>query len=142
MSTEEGTIIKVYEDKAWVKVRRNSACSTCNCQSSCSSLGGENIMEAEAINTANGQVGDRVLLRIPDKALWKMSFVLYMIPVIFLMAGVVIGMSLAKSYSMKPELGGLILGVLGCVLSYIIIKIISRAIRDDKEYVPEIVSII
>jgi len=142
MSTEQGTITKLYENKAWVKVRRSSMCSACNCKSACSTLGGEDIMEAEAINSANAQVGDRVLLKIPGKALWKISFVLYMIPVIFLIAGVIVGMNLAKSYALEPELGGLILGILGCTLSYLIIKFVSRAIRNDKGYVPEIVKVI
>ena len=142
MSAEEGTITKVTDNKAWVKVRRSSMCDACNSRSACNTLSGDDIMEAEAINTANARVGDRVLLKIPTKALWKISFVLYMVPVIFLMAGVILGMKLAKTYALEPELGALLLGSLGCIISFIIIKLVSKKTGNNKDYTPEIVKVI
>ena len=142
MSTEEGTITKVVEDKAWVKVRRSAMCDVCNCKSACSIIGTSEIMEAEALNTANGKEGDRVLVKIPSKSIWKISFILYMIPVIFLISGTIIGMKLAKNYSLKPELGALILGVIGCIFSYFLIKLFAKQVRKNKEYTPEVVKII
>ncbi|UCH97536.1 MAG: SoxR reducing system RseC family protein [Candidatus Aminicenantes bacterium] len=142
MSTEEGTITKVSDNKAWVKVRRSAMCDACSCKSACSILGSGETMEAEALNTANGQIGDRVLLKIPTSALWKISFILYMVPVIFLISGVIIGMKLARNYAVEPELGALLLGVTGCILSFFPIKLFSHHVRKNKEYTPEIVKVI
>lgn len=142
MSTEEGTITKVAEDKAWVKVRRSAMCDVCNCKSACSIIGSGEIMEAETLNTANGKEGDRVLVKIPSKSLWKISFILYMIPVIFLISGIIIGMKLAKNYSLEPELGALLLGVIGCILSFFLIKLLAKHIRKNKEYTPEVIKIL
>jgi sigma-E factor negative regulatory protein RseC len=142
MSTEEGSITKVTEDKAWVRVRRGTMCDTCKSRTACSVIGGGETMEAEALNTANAQVGDRVLLNIPTKSLWKISFILYMLPVIFLIAGVIIGMDLAKYYALEPELGALLLGVVGCAISFLPIKLFAKHIRKNKEYTPEIVRIL
>jgi len=142
MSTEEGTITKVAEDKAWVRVRRSAMCDVCKSKSACHIIGSSETMEAEALNTANGQEGDRVRIKIPSKSLWKISFILYMIPVIFLIAGIILGMKLAQNYSMEPELGALLLGVAGCILSFFPIKLFAKQVRKNKEYTPEIVKIL
>jgi sigma-E factor negative regulatory protein RseC len=142
MSTEEGTITKVAEDKAWVRVRRSAMCDVCNNKSACHIIGSSETMEAETLNTVNGKEGDRVLIKIPSKSLWKISFILYMIPVIFLIAGIIFGMKLAKNYSMEPELGALLLGVVGCILSFFPIKLFAKQVRKNKEYTPEIIKII
>jgi len=114
-------------------------CENCGSQTVCSSLGGGETMEAEALNTPNGQVGDRVLLKISTKSLVKISFVFYMFPVFFLIAGVITGMKLAKSYSLEPELGALLLGLLGCALSAFIIKLFANRVKKNKDYTPEII---
>lgn len=142
MSTEEGTITKVVEDKAWVRIRRSAMCDVCNHKSACSVLSGNESIEAEALNTANGKEGDRVLIQIPSKSLWKISFILYMIPLIFLISGIIIGMKLAKNYSLEPELGALLFGVIGCILSLFLIKLFAKQVRKNKEYTPEVVKII
>ena len=84
MSTEQGTVTKVSGDKAWVRTRRSSMCDGCKSQGVCHSLGGTENMEAEALNSAGAKDGDRVILKISSGALWKISFLFYMIPVIFL----------------------------------------------------------
>ena len=142
MSTEEGTITRVSEDKAWVRVRRGSMCDACNCRSACSTLGGNEIMEAEALNVANGQPGDRVILNIPSKSVWKISFIFYMLPVLSLIAGVIAGMKLAPHYSLEPELGALILGALGCIFSILIIKLFARHVSKNREYIPEVIRVL
>jgi sigma-E factor negative regulatory protein RseC len=142
MSTEEGTITKVTDNTAWVKVRRSSTCDACNCRRTCSTLGGGETMEAEAINTAGAQVGDRVLVKIPSTLLVKVSFIFYMIPVIFLISGVILGMKIAKNYSLEPELGAMIMGILGCVLAFVFIRLFAGKVRKNKAYVPEVIKII
>lgn len=142
MSTEEGTITKVSENTAWVKVRRSSMCDACNCHRTCSILGGGETMEAEALNTADAQVGDRVLLKIPSTLLFKVSFIFYMIPVIFLISGVILGMKMARNYSLEPELGAMIMGILGCIPAFLIIRLFAKKVRKNKAYVPEVIKII
>jgi positive regulator of sigma E activity len=142
MSTEEGTIIKIFEDKAWVRVRRSGMCDACKCRSACGTLGGNETMEAEALNAVNAHPGDRVILKLPSKSLWKISFVFYMLPVFSLIAGVIAGMKLAAHYSLEPELGALILGTLGCVLSIFLIKLFARRVRKNREYSPVVIRVL
>ncbi len=142
MSTEEGTITKVAGHKAWVRVRRSSMCENCSSKGICTTIGGGESMESEALNTANGSVGDRVLLRIPQKSLLKISFVFYMVPVIFLIAGIIAGMKIGKTYFPDPELISMLSGIAACAASFIIIKIFAHRVRKNRDYMPEIVKII
>ena len=105
MSTEEGTITKVVGDKAWVMVRRSSACDGCKSGGICNSLGGSGNMEAEAINTAGGKVGDRALMKLSSKSIWKISFMFYMIPVIFLAAGAAESLDFGDRHAVNADLG-------------------------------------
>ncbi len=144
MSTEEGTITKVAGDKAWVRTRRSSMCEGCKSSRVCFSLGGGEDMETEAANTIGGRVGDRILLKISSKSLWKISFILYMIPVIFLVSGAIVGQKIGEKYfpSLEPELCSLLSSILACALSYLIVRIFAKRVRGNRNYMPEIVKII
>ncbi len=142
MSTEQGTVTRVADDKAWVKTRRTSMCQGCKSQGVCHSLGGTENMEAEALNTAGAKPGDRVLLEIAASPLWKISFIFYMIPVIFLMAGVITGLKIGKNYFREPELFAFLCGIAGFAVAYFIIKLIAKILEKNKDYIPKIIKII
>jgi positive regulator of sigma E activity len=65
-----------------------------------------------------------------------------MIPVIFLISGVILGMKLAKNYSLEPELGAMIMGIIGCILAFLIIRLFAKKAQKDKSYTPEVIKII
>jgi len=142
MSTEQGTVTRVTDDIAWVRTRRTSMCQGCKSQGVCSSLGGTENMEAEALNTAGAKPGDRVLLEIAAGPLWKISFVFYMIPVIFLMAGVMAGLKLGKNLFSEPELFAFACGIAGFFIAYLIVRVIARVLEKNTDYVPKVIRII
>ena len=142
MNSEQGTVTKIEGDKAWVLVKRSSMCDCCNSRSACVSLGGGKDMESEALNTAGGKVGDRVLLRISSKSLWKISFLFYMVPVIALIAGALAGMKIGEKYSFNPEISSLLFGIFACAVSFLFIKIFSKRFKNNREYMPEVIRII
>lgn len=142
MSTEEGSITRVEGDKAWVRVRRSSMCETCSSQGVCSNLSGGEVMEAEAFNTAKASKGDWVRLNIPDKSILKISFVFYMIPVVFLIVGTYFGYKWGPALSMDPELGALILGLTTCGLSFLPVKLFAGRAQHNRNYMPEITRVL
>ena len=101
-------------------------------------------METEALNTIGGRVGDRILLKISSKSLWKISFILYMIPVIFLVSGAIVGQKIGEKYfpSLGPDLCSVLSSILACALSYLIVRIFAKRVRGNRNYMPEIVKII
>ena len=142
MTSEQGTIIKTNGNNAWVRVKRSTMCECCKSRSSCETLGGGGDMEAEALNTAGGKVGDRVLLRISSKSLLKISFIFYMTPVLALIIGAVIGNKIGEKLSLNPELCSLLLGIVTCAISFVFIKMFSKHHRNNREYMPEIIKIL
>lgn len=142
MSTEQGTVTRVTENKAWVRTRRTSMCQGCKSQGVCSSLGGTENMEAEALNTAGAKPGDRVLLEIASGPLWKISFVFYMIPVIFLLAGVMTGLKIGKNHFSEPELFAFACGLAAFAIAYFIIRLIAKVLEKNTDYLPKVIRVI
>ena len=142
MNTEEGTVTKVEGNKAWIMVARSEMCDCCGSRGICHTLGGGKNMEAEAINTVQAKVGDRVQLSIKPGVLWKISLLFYMIPVIALVSGALIGFEIGLSLKFDPELFSAFLGISFAALSYIIIRFIANRLKHKKDYMPEVVRVV
>ena len=91
MATEEGIVIKIDSSTAWVKTTKTHACKACGARASCNVMGGGKEMEVEAINYAGAKVGEKVVLFFETSPLLKATFMLYVLPVLFLIAGAFIG---------------------------------------------------
>lgn len=80
--TGEGIVVKVYGDRATVRIKRESACS-----GECHSCGGctDKSFIAEAENKAGASEGDRVKLYLPTGKVYFYAFAVYMVPVLILM---------------------------------------------------------
>ncbi len=142
MNTEEGIVTKVDQDRTWVRVRRSSMCEGCKTRGACYTLSGDKDMESEVSNPIGARVGDRVVLQISSGSLLKASFLFYMVPVLFLVVGIVLGMKLGSRYGGDPEIFAALTGIAAAALSFLIIKIFSRRFRDNEAYKPEIIKII
>jgi sigma-E factor negative regulatory protein RseC len=99
-------------------------------------------MEAEAINTAGGKIGDRVMLQIAAGSLVKISLILYVVPVIAFIAGAVLGMKLLPPIKMNREIFAFCTGVVGCAISFLMIRVFSHRISRDANYIPEVVKLL
>jgi sigma-E factor negative regulatory protein RseC len=139
---EEGTITKVLGSKALVLVERSSMCDGCHSKSVCKNLGGGKNMEAEANNGAGGKVGDRVLLKIDTSLFLRLTFIVYMIPVLALIAGAIIGVKFGPQYSFNPEFASLVLSVSAFIIAFLVIYVIGKRTKVKQRYMPEIVKII
>ena len=138
VNKEEGIITRAEGDKAWVKVRRSSMCEVCNSRDACNTLSDSNTMEAQVYNPVNGKEGDHVEFMISTSSLLKITGLLYIFPVFFLLAGAISGYVFFE----PPEFYALILGLAGFFFSYIFIRLISNKVTQDKRFTPEIVRIL
>lgn len=117
-------------------------CESCKHRQACHSLTDIRDMEAEAINTAGGKVGDRVLLQIAAGSLVKISFILYVVPVIAFIAGAVLGMKISPPIKMNREIFAFCMGVMGCAISFIGIRFFSLRMSRNTVYIPEVVRLL
>ncbi|WP_276905647.1 SoxR reducing system RseC family protein [Peptoniphilus duerdenii] len=117
---QTGIVFELNDDKAKLIVTRLAACGS-SCES-CSAHCGEN--KQEYINVKNDiglKIGDRVEITTDSKAVLKYIALVYGLPLIFLISGVLIGMLL----NLK-EMYSLLVGFVFMIVSFIFIKTIDN----------------
>jgi sigma-E factor negative regulatory protein RseC len=142
MSREEGIIVRVTGERALVRINRSASCEGCQSAGACHILDGRNEMEAEAYNIAGAKEGDRVLLEINPSVAVKVAFIIYLLPVIALIAGAIVGQKLGPDYSLSADTSAILFGLSALVAVSIPIKILAKKLSRNKEYIPHIVQII
>lgn len=99
-------------------------------------------MEVEAINNAGAKVGEKVVISFESSPLLKATFLLYVLPILFLLVGAFIGDTLAPSFDMNRSTCSLLLGLLFFVLSIKFVKSKGNKLAKTDEYRPKITKII
>ncbi|MBW4935783.1 SoxR reducing system RseC family protein [Marinobacter sp. F4206] len=89
MITENGTVIALKDDRAWVQTIRQSACESCSARSGCgqrvlASATSGRANQVLVANTVRARVGDEVTIGIDEQALLGASLIVYALP-LFLM---------------------------------------------------------
>lgn len=146
MATEEGVVFKMGASgagTAWVKTTRSSACESCSSRDTChgESDGKEMEMEVEAINTADARVGDRIVLNIKTGSLLKATFLLYVFPILAMIAGAVLGQAVALMRGTDPSGLSALFGFLFFGLAFIVIRITGRRLSKNASYQPQIIKV-
>lgn len=142
MATERGIVIKLDSTNAWVKTTRTSACETCSAKSSCNAVESGKEMEVEAINEAGAQVGDRIVISIETASLLKASFLLYVFPILLMIAGAVIGQKTAPLFNIDSSLFSAVVGFLFFFISIGFVKSRGNRMAGKNEYKPKIIRIL
>jgi sigma-E factor negative regulatory protein RseC len=127
-----GFVKRVINDKAELEVKRASGCGNCNgCAGGCEVKSHYVVLK----NRLDAKVGDFVELKGEPKSILKYMFILYMIPFIFLVAGIIIGDSYFKSNGYASyELLSFASGMVSLFISFFIVKIIDKRIaKSNKE---------
>jgi len=87
---QQVTVIQTDGNSATVRGRRASACGDCAGKASCSTMGSwrERLIDLHVKNTIGAEVGDEVLLEVPDGLLLKVAFRIYALPMlVFVLTG-------------------------------------------------------
>ena len=134
--------MSVSDDKlAKVIIQRESACGH-----SCSSCGGgcndSNSIILELENVLNAQVGDYVIIESKASTILKSAFIAYIMPLILMIAGVMIGMSVFESLGYENfETLGFLVGLVFLGVSYFILKHVDNKYFKDNDGLFEMVAI-
>lgn len=140
MATEEGIVTRTEAQTAWVKTTQSVACKSCASRGSCHSKGPE--MSVEAINLAGAKAGDRIIISFETSSLLKASFLLYLFPILCMIAGAVIGSHVAPMVGRDPSLLSLIGGFLCFFLAVLFIKIKGNRMAETAAYKPKVTRIL
>ena len=104
-------------------------------------MGGGNDMEVEAINAANADVGDHVVISFDTSSLLKATFLLYVFPILCLLAGALIGQELAPRFQMDPSGASAGFGFLLFFISVFIVRLTGNRMSRQHAYQPKIIRI-
>ena len=136
MIEEIGIVNKISNEFAFVNVNRGTMCGSCPSKGLCHPFGGEeNDFQVKALNLIGAKTGDKVKIVIENKNFLKASFIVYGIPILFLMLFSVIG-----KLFFKKDIFSFIFGFSGMIFSYILIKLYDK--KNKEKFFPKVTEII
>ena len=138
MPSEKGIVTRTDGTMAWVTTNRSSSCEGCASRGACHASENKNEMEVRAVNTAGAGVGDRVVVSFQTASYLKASFLLYVFPVLAMIAGAVLGQESATGLGLDPGVFSVICGFLFFLLSIIVVRFRGNRMAQNKEYQPKI----
>ncbi|WP_165413097.1 SoxR reducing system RseC family protein [Clostridium estertheticum] len=125
---EEGIIIETFEDNiAKVKVGRHNECKNCG------ACPGDSSLVIQAQNFIGAKAGQRIAFEMKETNMLMAAFVVYIVPLIAIVVGVIAGQVIAKKigYSVRGfQIGG---GILTFILSIVNIKIFDEFAHNNDE---------
>ena len=135
MIEEQATVVEVCPDRARVQTLRSGSCGSCKAKGGCSGLGGGREARVWVADPLGVAVGDRVVIAVPGATVVRASLFLYLVPVLALLAGAVLGNRLAPDLGLHPDLGAAGLGVLAMTLAFGVARFAGRQAGDGPRIV-------
>ncbi len=141
MAMTTAVVIETKGNYAVIQAKCLETCETCGSKGACHATHVENnVIEMDAINRIKAHVGDMVSVEIPDKTILGASFLVYIVPVIFFIAGALIGNSM-KVFGLSANASTLVVGGFFGVISFVIPMFALKLLPGfEKSLTPVIVS--
>lgn len=138
---EHGTVIDVINGTILVETESCPSCEGCAAGSSCALAGNASTRRIRMENTLGARVGDLVGFVISGKSVVAGSLLFYLLPVVMLVAGVLIGDSLRDRPGLDSDIPSILGGLVGLIMSFPAIYVVSGAIKRKKGFSPRLVEV-
>lgn len=132
---EVGTVAQVIDGKAIVELHPSPGCTGCKAAHACF-LGDDMVRRAIVNDPIGVRAGDRVEVALRPNALVKASFIAYIVPVIALFVGIVLGQQLggALGWPLSADVVGIFFGLGFLVLALVCIRWLSPRLERSGDY--------
>ncbi|TXS95510.1 SoxR reducing system RseC family protein [Parahaliea maris] len=146
MLLESGEVVAVEADAVWVETLRKSTCGTCSAQKGCGhgllnrlGSGRRHYIRVLAGELDPGQcrVGDTVDFALPESVLLRGSLIVYLLPLLAMLAGALIASALWPG---SPDLAGPGGAAAGFALGFMAVRLHARQHADDPDMQPTLVA--
>lgn len=127
---EIGQVIE--KNKNILKIKLNSS-EKCH---SCGLCNNKNEPILEALDECNANVGDFVIVEIKKKYYYKVTFLIYLFPLISFISGVFIGYIIGENLKIDPQIFGFLVGIILTVISYISLYFLDKNLSKKEKIVP------
>jgi len=107
-------VVEVKPGQALVETVRSGSCEQCGARHACGATGGGREARVWADDPVGVRPGERVVIAVPEGTVLRASFLVYLVPVLALVLGALVGDALAPSLGWSADLAAAGLG-LGCM---------------------------
>jgi sigma-E factor negative regulatory protein RseC len=145
MAIEKGVVYKTGTadpPTAWVKVVPASDCGSCSARDHCNPGAETKAREVEALNPVGAKVGDRIQLTVATGALLKITFLLYLLPVLCMFVGALGGYAAAPRMGMDPTAVGAGASLFTLAVALVLVRSRVSRLAAQEAYRPRIARII
>jgi sigma-E factor negative regulatory protein RseC len=142
LASEEGVIVRIDAAGTWVKTIRGEFCDGCSSKGACHTMGGGKEMEVAVVNPIEARIGDRVVLKLEASPFLKATFLIYMFPILLLVAGAAVGEWISQSFRLNSPWPSMLLGFGFLVAGLGVMKIMAQRLAKKEEYRPRITRVI
>jgi sigma-E factor negative regulatory protein RseC len=137
MVEENALVVATEGDEAWVETSRRSSCGSCEAKGcgtgALSRVLGRRSQRLRVKNPIAAQAGDAVVLGIPESALLLGSLVVYLVPLLALLAGGLVGEALAAQLALAQEAASILFALVALGGSFLWLRRFNRrAAADDR----------
>jgi sigma-E factor negative regulatory protein RseC len=141
MVTEKGIVAALSGQMAQVRIRKSSACASCEARHGCHIHNTKEMM-VDVKNDLRAKEGDVVEISVPTRSFVRTSLLVYFLPVLALIFGAYAGGAWAASLHLPPTLASILGGGLATALSFAILRRIDRAAQGKAEFSPHMTRIL
>lgn len=137
---EKAIVVSKKGNKAEVEVIRTSACAKCK---ACSLGSEKKVIKVWVQNDANANVGQVVEIEIENRALISATFIMYVIPLVSFLLGVILGLNFANTLNIAwEEPFSLLTGLLFMSLAFLAIYLNNKRFEKSRMFTSRIVNIL
>ncbi|HON80386.1 MAG TPA: SoxR reducing system RseC family protein [Spirochaetota bacterium] len=138
MSYETGIVVEKTGATVRVEAEAHHACASCAARHNCIP-GGEMKKRSLVMNNSIGaEPGDYVEFMVQEKSVVTSSLILYLFPVLALISGSALGLSMDHILHVDKDLSAGIFGLGAFLLSFVIIRLITPLITGRTSFMPEL----
>ena len=143
MIEEHGKVVEVKAGTVIVKTKKSVSCESCASKDACFSPNDDDMI-VEANNPVGAALGDEVLFDVAAATVLKAGALVYLVPLIFFIVGVVLGQVFVPVYfpDMDTDLVSAGLGFLFLLLAFGFIRVYAKKTEENKGFRPTVKKII
>lgn len=144
MIVEAGVVIETRNDIAVVLVERTKMCKSCMAKGSCMESPTDTSVKVTAKNLLQARIGDKVELSISSKKLLTLSAAIYILPLLFLFVGAILGPIINEGTGIKIEkdIASALAGIIFLVVSFLAVALFTKRYKPGGEISPVIAAIL
>ena len=133
MAHTTGKVIGV-EKNGWAQVitERTDACSGCQAKENCHSCLTHTKIETRVLNVVGAKTGDLVSVSIKTETILKSAAVLYLVPIVGLLAGALSGPGIGNMFSLNETISAILFGFVGFGLGFVLVLFYSKKMSSQR----------